>query len=84
MLKHTPCSQGFLTEQCRRRLDRQNDSAGGIDRGSALGAVADKTNSIWLVRQAVGMEYAGLLGSNVRLDHGQLGEAPIVDKKVWF
>ena len=31
MLKHTPCSQGFLTEQCRRRLDRQNDSAGGVD-----------------------------------------------------
>ena len=46
--------------------------------------MADKTNSIWLVRQAVGMEYAGLLGSNVRLDQGQLGEAPIVDKKVWF
>jgi hypothetical protein len=31
MLNHTPCGECLLTEQGRRRMDRQNDSARGVD-----------------------------------------------------
>src|ERR1700693_4949157 len=31
MLEHTPRSQCLVTEQCRRRMDRQDDSAFGVD-----------------------------------------------------
>jgi hypothetical protein len=31
MLEHTPRCQCLVTEQCRRRMDRQNDSAGRVD-----------------------------------------------------
>jgi hypothetical protein len=52
--------------------------------GIFLGLAAERISGEPSSCLVLTIDNRGLLGSNVRLDQGQLGEAPIVDKKVWF